>query len=272
MPPGKVRPLKKPVERWSPRDLSYLARALIPEQTDVDRLVDLLRDDEKLVDAMLNDDRLFEQLVAADDLLVSASPELFFKVLLLRARRDLEGASYTVERRQQQKIVLFDTPQVVELLKEPGVIDYLARMLASFMHINSVTIPVRVRPGLWRRIRVNDLDVDSLIRYADILDEEQRFPAYQRIADACLFLAGLFPEYVGRRARSRLGSLLGGLEQYEEYGQRFYALAARHPAAAFQALDQVLALLAGRFILAEKPLTFLSEQYLFHRKQRLFDV
>ena len=266
--------MSKPIRSWSTDDLTYLVKALIPESSDIEHLVGLLRDDEQLTEAMLHDDRLFEQLTAAGELLVSVSPTLFFRVLLLRARRDLEGASYTVERRQQQKIILFDVPQVVELLGEPGVVDHLARMLASFTHINSVTIPIRAGPGLWRRLRVNDLDVESLIRWAELLHEEQRFAAYQRVADACLFMTGLFPEHVtGSRRRVRLqGSTLAGLEEYETYGRRYYALAAAHETARFQGLDTVLALLSERFILAEKPLAFLAEHYLFLKKHRLFDA
>jgi hypothetical protein len=269
------------LQSWSHRDLHFVVQTLVPERSDPDRVVDLLQDDEALLEAMLQDDRLFQQLMADDEAFVTVSPLLFFQVLLLRSQRDLEQELYTIERRHQQKIVLFDANRVVELLARPAVRDYLAAMLASFTRIHSTTIPIRVRPGIWQRFRVNDLDVDSLMRYAQILDEECRFPAYQRIGDACLFLTGIFPEHIEARQwyahsgqpRPRLqSSLLHSLEDMESYGQAFYRLAADHPAARQQGLGEVLATLSEQFILAEKPLVFLAERYLSLRKHRLFEL
>ncbi|MGD9317880.1 MAG: hypothetical protein PVG56_13665 [Anaerolineae bacterium] len=266
--------------RWSPSDLQFVVKILVPEGDDPEHLVEIIRDDQELLDAMLQDERLFQQLMADDEVLVSASPEFFFQVLLMRARRDMEQELYTIERRHQQKVVLFDASRVVDLMADRTVCDYLAAMLASYTRVNSVTIPIRIRPGIWRRIRVNDLDVDSLIRYAQMLDEDLRFATYQRIGDACLFLTGIFPEYIGARQsypqsnqpRPRLrGSLVHSLEDYEAYGRTFYRLAARHQRARPHGLDRVLATLSEQFILAEKPLSFLTERYLAMRKHRLFE-
>jgi hypothetical protein len=228
---------------------------------------------------MLTDDRLFQQLMTDDEVMLSISPQLFFQILLLRARRDLEQELYTTEHRHKQKVVLFDASQVVDLLEHPEVLDYLARMLASFTRINSVTIPCRVRPGIWRRLRVNDLDVDSLLAYAATVEGAGRYRVYQRIGDACLFLAGIFPEYVEARTRypvsgqPRLrhrGSMMHSLEDYESYGRAFYRLAAEQEMARQQGVDDVLSTLAEHFVLAEKPLAFLAERYLALRKHRLF--
>jgi hypothetical protein len=272
--------MSRRLDKWSHRDLQFVVRTLIPERSDPEHLAHLIRDDTVLLEAMLQDDRLFQQLMADDEILVSVSPQFFFQVLLLRARHDLEQELYTIERRQMQKVVLFDANRVVDLMADPAVIDYLATMLASYTRVNSVTIPIRVRPGIWRRIRVNDLDVDSLVRYAQILDEEYRFPTYQRIGDACLFLTGIFPEFIGgrqiypqsRQPRPRLkGSLVHSLEDYESYGRTFFHLAAKHKQSRPHGLDQVLETLSEQFILAGKPLAFLAERYLSMRKHRLFE-
>lgn len=266
---------------WSHHDLRFVVQTLVPERSDSEHVVELIRDDEALLEAMMQDDRLFQQLMADDEALVSVSPHFFFQVLLGRAQRDLAREVYTFERRQQQKVVLFDAQRVVELLSQRTVRDYLAAMLASFTRIHSVTIPIRVRPGIWQRFRVNDLDVDSLARYAQMLDNEQRFPVYRRMADACLFLAGIFPEYIEAQhcyphsGQPRLrfkSSLLHNLEDYENYGRTFYRLAAQHPAARPQAVAEVLAILAEQFVLAEKPLTYLAERYLSLRKHHLFEL
>lgn len=276
---NQVTTMSDAVRTWSRRDLQFVGRTLIPERSDSDHVAELLGEDESLVGAMLEDDRLFEQLMANEEVFLSVSPRFFFDVLLRRARRELERETFTIERRHQQKVVLFDAKQVVDLLSQPSICDYLSTMLASFTRINSMTIPVRVRKGIWHRIRVNDLDVDSLIRYAQVLDDDQRFWAYQRIADACLFLTGVFPESIeppqrltqGVQPRFRMrSSLLRSLEDYEEYGRAFYRLAAEHRLARLQASDRVLATLSEQFILAEKPLAFLAGRYLSLRKQRLF--
>ena len=269
------------LQKWSLQDLRFVVETLVPERGDPDHVVNLIQDDEPLLEAMLQDDRLFQHMMDDDEIFMSVSPRFFFKVLLLRARHDLQQEVYTIERRQSQKVVLFDARRVVRLLSDPAVCDYLSVMLASFTRIHSATIPIRVRPGIWRRLRVNDLDVDSLVRYAQLLDEEHRFATYQRIGDVCLFLSGIFPEYIGARQsyspsgrpRPRLRiSLLHGLEDYEAYGRTFYGLAARHRQAQVQGLDPVLQTLSQHFILAEKPLAFLAERYLALHKRNLFEL
>jgi hypothetical protein len=269
------------LQKWSHRDLRFVVETLVPERNDLEHVVAVLQDDESLLEAMLQDDRLFDHLMADEAILLSVSPAFFFQVLLLRARRDLEQALYTVERRHLQRVVLFDTNRVVDLLAQPAVCDYLADMLASFTRITSTVVPIQVRPGMWRRVRINDLDVDSLLRYAQILEEEYRFAVYKRIADACLFLTGIFPEYIesqqryphSGKPRLRLkGSLLHSLEDHEAYGRSFYRLAAKHKAARQQALAEVLEILGQQFILAEKPLAFLAANYLSLHKHRLFEL
>jgi hypothetical protein len=267
--------------KWSRRDLRFLVETLVPERKDIEQVVNSLGNDEELLEAMLQDDRLFQRLISDGESFLLVSPHFFFKILLLRAQRDLEQEVYTVERRHLQKVVLFDAERVVEFMADRAMSDYLAGMLASFTRVQSTTIPIRVRPGIWRRLRVNDLDVDSMIRYAQALGAEQSFAAYQRIGDACLFLTGLFPEHVDARARyphsgqprPRLrGSLLHDLEDYEQYGRSFYQLAAEHKKVPSRQLQRVLTALSERFILAEKPLAVLGERYLSLRKHRLFEL
>jgi hypothetical protein len=262
------------VYKWSHEDLAFVVEALVPGKSDPEQVVELLQEDESLLDAMLQDDQLFQQLMDNEQGLVSVSPQFFFKIVLLRARRDLEQELYTIERRHQQRVVLFDANRVVDLIARPEVSDYLAAMLASFTRINSVTIPIRVRRGIWHRLRINDLDVDSLINYAQMLDEEHRFGVYQRIGDACLFLAGIFPEYIeAHQTRFRSSSsLLHDLEDFESYGSTFYRLAAEHKDAQIRELEHVLTILSEQFILAEKPLTYLADRYLALRKHHLFEL
>jgi hypothetical protein len=144
---------------------------------------------------MLVDDRLFARLMNDDEAFVGISPGLCFEVLLRRVHRDLEASTHTMERSGRQTIPVFDTGSVVGFLGRPGVIEYLAHMLASFTRIQGFVVPVRVRKGIRRRIRFNDMDVDSLIRVCSTADEAERVNYYKRIADVCLFITGVFREH-----------------------------------------------------------------------------
>ena len=263
------------------RDLEYLVETLMPTALDVEDAAARLRADETLLDAMLDDPDLFDRLLGDEDVLVRVSPWFFFAVLLRRAQHDMRQETFTVERRAGQKVHLFDADRVLDLLEQAELRDYLATMLASFTRIHQVTIPVRVRRGVWRRYRTNELDVDSMMRYCQGVDEEHRFSIYRRIGDACLFMSSMFPEHIEsqyRYASSRQvrpgarGRLVASLEEYEAHGRAFYRLAAEHETARVEGLDEVLAMLSEHFVLAEKPLTFVANRYLLFTRHKLFDV
>jgi hypothetical protein len=247
----------------------------------VERTAHSLRADDELVNAMLDDPRLFQRLMDDEQVLLHTSPWLFFSVLLRQARRDIEREAFTVEHRDQQKVLLFDTDQVVQLLANEPLREYLATMLASFTRVESVTVPVRVRPGIWRRYRTSTLDVEGLIRYTQSLDPESQFEPLRRIADVCLFLTGVFPEYIdaqfryphSRQIRPRVrGRVFRDRRDYESHGQAFYRLAAEHNTARVQDLHGVLATLSEHFVLAQKPLSFVANRYLQFTRHTLFDL
>lgn len=269
--------------RWilNRRDLLFLIDTFMLGRASAPDTLDLLRHDYDLIDSMLDDQRLFERLMNEEDVLVHVSPRLFFTVLLRQARRDMAQERFTVEERSRQKVLLFDTNQVSELLEQTPVLDYLAHMLASFTRVESVTVPVQVREGVWRRYRTNNMDVEGLIRYSQTLEQEFQFEPYQRIADVCLFLTGMFPEYIetqhrypaSRQIRPQArGRICTSREDYEKHGGIFYRLAAEHQRARMQGLNGVLTTLSQNFILAEKPLSFLAQHYLQFTRQHLFDI
>ncbi len=261
-------------QRFTDSDLRFLVETAMPGRDDGERVVALIRDDADFVEALLASEAVFQRLVGEEEILLKVSPHLFFSALLRRARQDLEAGSYTFERRQHQTVAIFDSRQAAGLLARGRVRDYLADMLASFTRVHGFTRRVRVRKGVWHKQRFHDLDVDSLIRYANALEEEQRFQIYKRIADVCLFLAAMFPEYIesqgrGPWSRSRVRR---SLEDYEREGRSFYGLAAGHQAGRASQLSPALTALAENFTLAEKPLTFIADHYLRMRKHTLFDV
>ncbi|MFW6136156.1 MAG: hypothetical protein ACOC7N_04980 [Chloroflexota bacterium] len=268
---------------WRPgrRDLLFMVDTLMPESRDRERIVELVEGDERFLESMLDDERVFERLMSGEEILLQVSPWLLFTVLLRRARRDLEGAPFTTERRSLQKVFVFDADEVAELLGEDALRGYLASTLASFTRMESTTVTVRVGRGMWRRYRTNELDVESLMRYSQALDEEQRFEPYRRIGDVCLFLSGVFPGAIEARYRYPMSGevrprararTVVSREDYEAHGQAFYRLASEHERAQMQGLERVLEALSDHFILAEKALSFVADRYLGLMKQQLFEV
>jgi hypothetical protein len=263
------------------RDLLFVIETLMPARDDKEHVADVIQGDDSLVQAMLDDDRLFARLTGDEEAALQLSPWLFFTVLLRRAGRDLERESFTVELRGRQRVFLFDVKRVVELLQDAAVRDYLAILLASFVRVESATVRVRVRPGIWHRYRVSELDVESMLRYAGTLDHDSRFPVYRRIGDVCLFLAGIFPEHIHGLRRSGSGGqlrppargrLLTTLEDYEAQGQALYRLASEHELAREHGLDDVLGRLSEDFVLAEKALNFVATRYLQLARYRWFPM
>jgi hypothetical protein len=256
------------------RDIRFMVASVFPDLGDRRGLLENAKSDQRFVEAMLGDERLFQRLTSEERVLLEITPKLFFSVLLRQARKDLTKARYTMETRARQKIPVFDTHLVVGLLGKPGICSYLADMLTSFTRVESFAWRVRVREGIWRKHRVSDLDIDGLIKLCEHVDEFYRFSLYKRIGDVCLFLTGMFPEYVARKG-DPFAALRGrrrDLEDYEQDGADFYQLAAEHEVAAIIEVNEVLETLSSDFALAEKPLKFLSEHYLLTRKHTLFGL
>ena len=267
--------------RLERKDIHFIVETLMPGTRDKGRVVELVQQDEAFLTGMLEDERLFERLMAGKETVLQVTPFLAFVVLLRRARRDLAEASFTTELRSLQKVILFDTKEVVALLEQDSLRSYLASMLASFTRIESLSIAIRVRQGIYRRYRTNELDIEGLIRYSQAVEDARRFEPYRRVGDVCLFLTGLFPKAIETRyrypvsgeirprARSRT---IASREDYEAHGRAFYQLASEHDMAEAAGLKNVLAALSEHFILAEKVLTFVGDRYLGMIKHDLFPL
>jgi hypothetical protein len=259
---------------FSERDLLFLIKTLIPNCSDCTRMMRVLRDDEEILEGMLSDEKLFKILIENPDSIIRVSPHLFFTVLLNRVKNDLKSKSFTVERQARLQMIVFDSDEVYDLVNEIKMRNYLADMLTSFVKINSFTIPIRVRKGVWRKFRFSDFDINSLIKYSQMIDEEQRYHPYKRIADICLFTIGIFPDFLHLN-RAGLSEQFRGLtqksrEDFTNYGRYFYKAAARHKVAQLQEIDQLLMTLSENFMLAAKPLNYMVSQYLGNLKDELF--
>jgi hypothetical protein len=247
-------------------DLLFLIRILMPDCGDKQRMLRTLKEDEEILEGMLVDDKLFHYLIQDPGSPIRISPKLFFTVLLSRVGHDLEFQSYTVESDHGHSVAVFDSGDLARFVEQREIRSYLADMLVSFVRINSFTIPIRVRKGIWRKLRFSDFDIDSLISYSRTLKETQRFSTYRRIADICLFVTGVFPDYVDTERRSEEGRQ----RPLSQNGKYFYRAAARHDVAQIQELNCILLDLSEKFSLAAKSLIFMADHYLGCRKERPF--
>jgi hypothetical protein len=259
---------------FSDEDLSYLIRVLVPGVEDKQRTMRALRDDEEILEAMLADDRAFHRLIDDPLSVLRVSPPLFFAILLSRVKKDIQEQPFTLERSKRLSMILFDGPQIIQLLNDKDLRAYLTGLLVSFVRVNSFSWTVRVRPGVWRRLRFSDFDIDSLLHYSSSLEEHERFPAYKRIADICLFTLGILapsdppapepaaPESMHLRARR--------WDDYVAEGVTFYRLASQHDESRARKQSEVLSTLAEKFTLAVKPLAVMSARYLQPFKENLF--
>ena len=263
--------------RFSDNDLLFLIKLLMPQAEDRERMLRFLRDYPEILEGMLADQKVVHRLLDEPLGLLAVSPTLFFAALLVQVQRDLERHPYTLEQGGRLSMALFDSPQVVQLLANRELRDYLTDLLVSFVRVNSFSTTVRVHKGVWRRIRFSDFDIDSLLRWCNAMEESQRFPAYKRIADICLFTLGIFSpaELAAGAALPLLDqklrmALRRSREDYLAQGAIFYRLASRHQEAAARQVSRVLSLLAEKIALAAKPLTVMSAKYLAPFKDKVF--
>jgi hypothetical protein len=265
--------------RLSDRDLDFLAETVSPETSDKLRLKQIIREDEDFRRTFVNDEKAFKRVMDDEEILLKISPTLLFEILLRKAANDLKMSSYTMEKTTTMRIPVFDAKDVVELLTQESLLVYLADMLSSFTRIKSYTLSFRARKGIWRKIRFNDIDIHSLMSFCEVVEDEYRFIFYKRIADICLFILGLFPEYVERDYRYPMsgklrpqipGKVRISPEEYEKEGRKFYKLAAQHQSAKEQDLSEVFWALHESFQKVKKPLNFISEHYLHYQRHTLF--
>ena len=265
--------------KLSERDLDFLTETVSPDVSDKLRLRMIIMEDEDFRNTFIGDERVFRRVMDDDEIFLKISPSLFFEILLRKAVKDLEKASYTVEKTSTMKIPVFDTKDVVELLTRESLLTYLADMLSSFTRIESYAISFKARKGFWYKIRFNDLDVQSLMSFCEVVEDEYRLGFYKRIADMCLFIMGLFPDYVQRQHRYPFSGHLRpqtpgksriSPEEYEEEGKRFYRLAAEQASAREMEISDIFWALHVNFQAAKKPLNFIAEHYLHYKRHMVF--
>lgn len=257
--------------RLSERDLDFLVDTVSPEVTDKPHLKQIIREDDDFKNTFMGDAKVFRRVMRDDEILLKISPPMFFEILLRKAADDLSRCGYTFEKTRTMSIPVFDTEDLVSLLNRESLLIYLADMLSSFTRVESYAVSIRIRKGVWRKIRFNDFDIHSLISLCDIVDDAYRFSLYKRIGDICLFILGVFPVYAERNYRYAVsGQIRPGSadrrrvspQDYEKEGQRFYRMAAEHRTSLDMELSDVFWSLHENFRQAKKPLNYIAEHYL----------
>ncbi len=251
---------------WKDADLAYVVGATASEAAasgNVERMIRSMREDPELLEAMLADERLFHSIMDEPDRVLDISGRLFFSVLLNRALHDLKKQTFTFEREKRVSVVVFDSGTVLALLEDRTLRYYLADLLSSFVRISRTTLYVRVRPNILEKIEVDDFDIESLIQYSRAVDQTQRLLSFKRIGDICLFLLGVFSDYVEMqrllpgawyRAKSR--------KELAACGTYYYREALRQRESLHPSLEYALSRLSRDFSTAVKPLMYVSSRYL----------
>lgn len=265
--------------RFSDRDLDFLIETVSPQVADKPRLKQIICEDRDFRNNFIGEETIFRKVMDDDQAFLRISPTLFFEILLRKTARDLKTSSHTLERTGSMSIPVFDTRDVAEFLANEDHLIYLADMLSSFTRIESYAFSFRIKKGIWRKIRFNDFDIHSLTSFCTMVEDPHRFALFKRIADICLFILGIFPDYVERDYRYPFsghlrpqvrGKVRMSSEDYEKEGKKFYRMAAEHNAAREQDLSEIFWALHAGFHKAKKPLNFIGEHYLRYRRDEFF--
>ncbi len=241
------------------KDLDFIVNTVAPDYKDKTQLKKFINEDSDFRQGLIGSEKMFEKVLSDPDILVKISPVLYFEVLLRKALYDIEKLSYTYEKIGTYKVAVFDVSDVVKFLRNENVILYLTHLLSSFTKIEKYTLWIKTEKNIWRKINFTDMDIEGLKKMAQIIEEEHRFGIYKRIADACLFIVGVFPEYIKESSEN------------EEEGKKFYKLVSDYLSYE-NALSQVFWQLSEKFSLAKKSLNYISEKYLSLRKHQIFDL
>lgn len=257
---------REDVRFWNDSDLAYIVRATAPDAAaagNAEKLIRSMREDPELLEAMLCDERLFHSIMDEPERVLDVSGRLFFSVLLNRALHDLTQQTFTFERENRVSVVVFDSSTVLALLGDLTLRYYLADLLSSFVRISRTTLYVRVKPNILERVEVDDFDIESLIQYSRTVDQTQRVLSYKRIGDICLFLLGVFSDFIemqrllpGAWYRSKSRKELAACGTY------YYREALRQRGPLHPSLEYALNRLSREFSTAVKPLMYVSSRYL----------
>jgi hypothetical protein len=133
---------------------------------------------------------------------------------------------------------------------DPPLVDYLAAMLAHFVHTDAI---YGLRTPTGQRLS----QVSDMLAEAEARQGPARRRVHRHIGDFTLFWTGLYPEIAERFRQGQKDSLIN----YRDQGKRNYFLASRLPAEPESAPDEVLERLSDQFELCVYGLGEVRKQW-----------
>lgn len=222
----------------------------------------------------------------------AASPLQTFGALIARTADDLSALTFVAEWvGPSERVPVFDVASLRDFVDHADRRLFLAELLASYTHVASGRTWSRTSRG-WRKRRYSELDPLWLGELIAALPDARRGAALRRLGDLALFLAGVFPDHVGRhplepRHLARITRAIetregpigappiaagafreGGVRILEWLGRVCYRLAERRSVGAPDVLPDV----ADRFVDGRRFLNVLTDRYLFPVRERWFPL
>ncbi len=241
--------------------------------------------------AALDDPAAFAGLFGEDATLETVSPVLVFASVVHQGAREIGEHAHLPERDGSGAIIpVFDGSRVARFATSEGSVRFLVELLGSYTRVMSGPRWEKTR-GRWRRRRFSELNPAQLAQLAVSLPLDERTGPYRRLGDLALFLNGVFPDHAARARLSPLdleriiASLPRGhadaavrLVQSNRVdatgpvlatlGPDWYRLAAR--LVPIPSMTGELTRIADHFDEARRFLNFVTDRYLFPRRDRLF--
>lgn len=213
-------------EQFTADDFEFITHAVAKRAEDHVPLTELLTDPDTR-DKILDHPSLLDAILQSEGL-ASISPYLYFYVLVRKALSE-HG------------------------IDERDVADYVACLLAEFSTTRRMQT---VGSGHTKRYTYL---VDMMSDFLDASSYEA-FLLRSHMGNYSLFLTGIFPDYVYRRAT--YGRKAPGFEYYEKVGSQSYRWAAQHRIADKYHIAHILELLAERFRYVRVALNDMADNYL----------
>ncbi len=263
------------------KDIDFITNIVATNASSKERVKRNLLENELFRNNVIASDKVFEKVVDNPEIISTISPKLLFEIFLRRTKKEFEKRIWTFERIGSQKVAVFDLSKAESFLRDASILEYLSNMLCSFTKIESFTIPIKVKKGIWHKIRFNDTNIDDLVKMIKFADEELKFYLFKRIADVCLFIMGIFPEYVlfnhrytnsGNLRLKFAGKFRRSASEYEFNAAKYYKLASSHEKSYNLNMTDVFLKLSDNFHLARKILDFTTIHYLHLTKHSFFNL
>lgn len=231
-------------------------------------------------------------MTAGFELDPAASPLRTFGALIARTADDLSALTFVAEWvGPSERVPVFDVASLRDFAGDTDRRIFLAELLASYTHVASGRIWSRTSRG-WRKRRYSELDPLWLAELIEAVPDAQRGAVLRRLGDLALFLAGVFPDHVGRhplepRHLARITRAIeahdgpigvppvaagafreGGVRVLEWLGRVCYRLAERRTVGDPDVLPDV----AERIVDGRRFLNLLTDRYLFPLRERWFPL